>query len=94
MKKSDLTFNIGALIDLKKELGKSPFELKNADLVDPEIFGAIGYIGLLNGKYYNTSDVPSREEITREFSLKDYDVVIGAFFEWCNIKEDESDKKK
>jgi hypothetical protein len=94
MKKSDLKYNIAALREFKQLTGISPFKLTNEEILDPDYFGALSYVGLKYGKYSDTSDVPSREEIEEGLSLKDAAVVWEAFAEWCNLGTDKEDDPK
>lgn len=95
MKKSDLKFNIGALREFKELSGVSPFQLTNEELLDPDNFGALAFVGLKHGKYSDASEVPTREEIEETVSMKDLRILWESFAEWCNLKiEEETEEEK
>lgn len=94
MKKSDLKYNIAALREFKALTGVSPFKIKNEDITDPDIFGALCYVGLKFGKYSNNSDVPDRDTIEASISFKDASTVWEAFAEWCNLGTDNQEEPK
>ena len=94
MIKSDLKYNISALREFKELSGVSPFELTNEQILDPDNFGALAYVGLKNGKYANSNEMPDRQEIEKELSLKDTKVVWESFAYWCNLSSEEDTEKK
>jgi hypothetical protein len=94
MKKSDLKYNIAALREFKALTGVSPFKLTNEEILDPDNFGALSYVGLKHGKYADVSDMPTREEIEEGLSLKDASIVWEAFAEWCNLGTDNQEEPK
>jgi len=94
MEKSDLKYNIAALREFKELTGVSPFELTNEQILDPDNFGALAYVGLKHGKYAKANEAPIREEIEKELSLKDTKVVWESFAYWCNLSTEDEDGKK
>lgn len=92
MEKSDLKFNIAALREFKEITGVSPFELTNEQILDPDNFGALSYVGLKYGKYVSANEIPTREEIEKDLTLKDSKVVWESFAYWCNLGEPEVEK--
>lgn len=94
MKKSDLKYNIAALREFKALTGVNPFKLTNDDVIDPDIFGALTYVGLKYGKYSDKKEKPTREEIEEDLKLEDATLILEAFADWCyiDVKEDETEK--
>jgi hypothetical protein len=79
----DLKFNMAALKEFKSITGESPF---NADYTDPEIYSALVYVGLRQGKY-KTEGV-TQEEVDEDLDYNDLPLVIKAFEKsWSRLAE-------
>lgn len=88
MKKSDLKYNIAALREFKEIIGKSPFKLTADEFSDPDIFGALAYVGLKNGN----KPTINREDMEKELTLKDASIILESFAEWTGLKDDDEKK--
>lgn len=74
MQIKDLKFNIAALKEFKRVTGVSPF---NADYTDPEIYSALVYVGLNQGKYKNEGI--DHELVDEMIDYNDMPLVLEAF---------------
>lgn len=74
MTNKDLVFNVAALRRFKKLTGTSPFM---ADMSDPDMYSALAYVGLCEGKYRGKEI--SQEVIDSELSYNDFVTVMQAF---------------
>lgn len=94
IKASDLKYNIAALREFKDLTGRSPFQLTNEEILDPEFFGVLVYVGLKHKKYAEAAEVPSLEDVEKDVSLRDQKPVWEAFAYWLNLKEEDESEKK
>lgn len=94
MKATDLKYNIAALREFKDLTGRSPFQLTNEEILEPEFFGSLVYVGLKHGKYAEAAEVPSLEKVEEDISLRDQKPVWDAFAYWLNLDKEEEGEKK
>jgi hypothetical protein len=95
MKVSDLTYNMAALREFKKLTGVSPFV---SDLTDPDVFSALAYVGLKQGKYKDLGK--TQDDVDEELTYNDTPIISKAFnLSWQKLSDsaegdEDEDKKK